>query len=75
MGTDCKGICIRYKAKKPVDGRRYAAGQRRCSICYIFINWEGLWCPCCSFRLRLQQRDLRLKEDTKKHLESKAIPV
>ncbi len=26
----CKGICVRYKAQKPVGTGRYASGQRRC---------------------------------------------
>jgi len=47
----CKGICIRHKAQKPVGSGRYALGQRRCQICEIFINWVGLWCPCCGYRL------------------------
>jgi hypothetical protein len=33
----CKGICVRYKAQKPVGTGRYASGQRRCQICEIFI--------------------------------------
>ena len=32
----CKGICVRYKAQKPVGTGRYASGQRRCQICEIF---------------------------------------
>lgn len=43
----CKGICTRHRAQRPIDGVRYAAKQRRCQICEIFIKWDGLWCPCC----------------------------
>ena len=57
----CKGICSRYKAQKPVGTGRYASGQRRCQICEIFINWEGLWCPCCGYRLRTKPRNLKYK--------------
>ena len=42
----CKGICIRHKALKPVGDGRYAKGQKRCQVCEIFLNWDGLWCPC-----------------------------
>ena len=52
----CKGICVRQKAHKPYCSGRYAAGQKRCQICEIFIKWDGLWCPCCSCRLRLGPR-------------------
>jgi hypothetical protein len=51
----CKGICIRHKAQKPVGFGRYANGQKRCQICEIFIKWDGLWCPCCGYRLRTNQ--------------------
>lgn len=57
----CKGICIRYKAKKSSDVGRYASGQRRCQICEIFIKWEGQWCPCCGYRLRTKPRNLKYK--------------
>ena len=53
----CKGICVRYKAQKPVGTGRYASGQRRCQICEIFIKWEGLWCPCCGYMLRTHPRN------------------
>ena len=56
-----KGICIRHKAQKPVGSGRYAIGQRRCQICEIFIKWEGLWCPCCGYRLRTKPRNLKYK--------------
>jgi len=57
----CKGICVRHKAQKPIGFGRYASGQKRCQICEIFINWEGLWCPCCGYRLRTKPRNLKYK--------------
>ncbi|MFQ5941090.1 MAG: hypothetical protein ACE5KA_05260 [Nitrososphaerales archaeon] len=57
----CKGICVRYKAQKPVGSGRYASGQKRCQICEIFIKWDGLWCPCCGYRLRTKPRNLKYK--------------
>jgi hypothetical protein len=57
----CKGICMRHKAQKPVGMGRYAAGQRRCQICQMFIRWEGLWCPCCGYRLRSKPRNLKYR--------------
>lgn len=58
----CKGICIRYKATKPVSGGRYENGQHRCQICEIFVSWEGLWCPCCGYRMRGKPRNKEYKE-------------
>jgi hypothetical protein len=57
----CKGICIRHKAQKPVGSGRYASGQKRCQICELFIKWDGLWCPCCGYRLRTKPRNLKYK--------------
>jgi hypothetical protein len=57
----CKGICIRHKAQKPVGSGRYATGQKRCQICELFIRWDGLWCPCCGYRLRTRPRNLKYK--------------
>ena len=61
MRMTCKGICIRHKAQKPVGSGRYASGQKRCQICEIFIKWDGLWCPCCGYRLRTKPRNLKYK--------------
>jgi hypothetical protein len=57
----CKGICLRHKAQKPVGSGRYAIGQKRCQICELFIKWDGLWCPCCGYRLRTKPRNLKYK--------------
>jgi predicted amidophosphoribosyltransferase len=65
----CKGTCSRYKAQKPMwEWGRYASGQRRCQICEMFIEWDGLWCPCCGYRLRSKPRNskykAKLRQDT-----------
>lgn len=69
----CKGICIRYKAQKPVGTGRYASGQRRCQICEIFIKWEGLWCPCCGYRLRTKPRNLKYKAKLRARVEADSL--
>ncbi len=72
----CKGTCIRFKAQKPVGTGRYAIGQRRCQICAIFLKWEGVWCPCCGYRLRTKPRNLKYKEKLRAaEAEAKAILV
>ena len=68
----CKGLCTRYKAQKPVGTGRYASGQRRCQICEIFIKWEGLWCPCCGYRLRTKPRNLKYKAKLRARVEADA---
>ena len=43
----CKNICTRYKATKHRRSSYYAQGYKRCSMCEIFIEWDGTRCPCC----------------------------
>ncbi len=58
----CKGLCIKYKALKPLQLSRYLVGQKRCNTCSIFLEWDGLFCPCCNVRLRTTSRYTKYKE-------------
>jgi hypothetical protein len=58
----CKSICIRHRAQKPVGSGCYSIGQKRCQICETFIQWDGLWCPCCGYRLRTKPRNIKYKQ-------------
>src|SRR5437867_5148581 len=69
----CKGICIRHKAQKPVGSGRYVSGQKRCQICEIFIKWDGLWCPCCGYRLRTKPRNLKYKAKLRARAKMQAL--
>lgn len=57
----CRNICEKYIAVKPTEIGRYLEGQRRCQVCERYITWEGLWCPCCSYRLRTKPRNKKYK--------------
>ena len=73
----CKGICLSLKAQKPVGVGRYAAGQKRCQACEIFIKWDGLWCPCCGYRLRTKPRNMKFKvrlRSTDKQIQRISLP-
>jgi len=59
----CKGICGRHKAMKPIGTGRYSIGQKRCQVCEIFLKWNGLWCPCCGYRLRTRPRNSKFKAE------------
>jgi hypothetical protein len=65
----CKGICVRHKAMKPVANGRYSTGQKRCQICEIFLTWDGLWCPCCGYRLRTRPRNSKFKAEVRSSIE------
>jgi len=57
----CKGICSNYAVKKPrqkIYGR-YESGQKRCSLCEIYIIWDGNHCPCCGCTLRSKPRNVK----------------
>ena len=70
----CKNICVEYKAKKPVGGMRYLAGQKRCQHCQLFIKWDGVRCPCCSTKLRSNPRRKEMKQMMLEY-QQKALPA
>ena len=57
----CKGTCVRHKAIKESIRGFYVNGQKRCQACEIFIEWEGVWCPCCGSKLRIGPRNMKYK--------------
>ena len=37
----CNGVCERYRAKRNHNiPPRYTDGQKRCSVCEVFIKWK-----------------------------------
>lgn len=59
----CKNKCEEFKAKKPLAKiRRYSLGQKYCNTCMIFLEWDGLYCPCCHYRLRESPRNSKVKQ-------------
>jgi len=54
----CKGFCIEYKNKvQPTNGNYYKKwNDCRCSICMIYLKWDGIYCPCCGYRVRRRPR-------------------
>ena len=64
--NECTGKCKNYKAQYSGRTGRYVSGQRRCQNCEVFIQWEGLYCPCCNSKLRCSPRN---REGKEKYLE------
>ena len=60
--TGCNDGCRKYRASRPKIGSRYGLGQKRCQICEVFIQWDGIWCPCCGCRLRHKPKNRKFKE-------------
>ena len=65
MTHSCNAICETYKETRPANGRRYGMGQKRCKACSIFIKWEGVFCPCCGYRLRTMPRHTEDREEVR----------
>ena len=48
----CKGSCkIQHEVKNVVRGEKN--GFKRCTICSLYIKWEGVYCPCCGVKLKM----------------------
>ena len=58
MRITCKNKCKNsiYSPKKIVRNIKETE-YKRCSTCYICIKWEGVYCPCCSIRLKVSPRN------------------
>ena len=54
----CNGICSKYKTVN----RYRTLNHKRCSICGIFIFWEGFRCPCCSYVLKRRPSASKYKD-------------
>jgi len=54
----CRGMCYEYKnLVVPRNGTYYYKWENaRCSICVIYVKWDGIYCPCCGYRLRRRPR-------------------
>ena len=48
----CKGLCDKYTRKHRHHTSRYGGGQKRCKHCSVFLVWDGVFCPCCGYRLK-----------------------
>ena len=50
----CKGTCVsKYGAQHRTGGRGiFENGLVYCSTCRVGIKWDGIRCPCCSYKLR-----------------------
>lgn len=65
----CRGICCKYDGRGEYRGggpHMYEKGFSRCTLCSVSLKWEGLFCPCCGYRLRKTARNRRHR-DRKNH--------
>ena len=65
LASICKGICVRHKAQGPASFGRYMRGQKRCQVCQIFLELNGVWCLCCGTKLRTRSRNWKCRSESK----------
>lgn len=58
----CKGLCEHFKVTKAGQPHRmsyYDLGGRFCSVCSLFVKWDGVSkrCKCCKMPLRSTTHD------------------
>ena len=58
----CNNICQQYKLEKWRDESYYKKGKF-CRTCQIYIEYDGLTCPCCYQKLRLKPRSKAVSND------------
>uniref|UniRef100_A0AAT9JAD3 ORF62 n=1 Tax=Nitrosopumilaceae spindle-shaped virus TaxID=3065433 RepID=A0AAT9JAD3_9VIRU len=47
----CKNICQNYKVPPShYRGSMFEKGYRRCNVCATYLDWQGLFCPCCGLK-------------------------
>lgn len=59
----CNAKCKPFIAKKQMNVGRYENGQKFCIICYKWIKFKGIRCPCCNHLLRYKPRNSRFKRE------------
>lgn len=55
MNGSCTGRCIHFKDYRK-NGGKYADGFCRCIQCEAVFRHDGVWCSCCSNRVRRRTR-------------------
>jgi hypothetical protein len=48
----CSEKCLNYQAKQGWGMSRYADGQKYCTLCRVYVKFDGVLCPCCKIELR-----------------------
>ena len=56
MAFCCTGVCVSLKSTRVTTSKKYERGQKRCTLCDIFMETMKLRCPCCNAKLRTKAR-------------------
>ena len=60
----CRNIICNLEEYKPKKTVRGAAekGYRRCSNCEVFLKYQGVYCPCCSNRMKVTPNNNKARQ-------------
>lgn len=50
MGGKCKSLCITKHKTYAMPGSVYK-NKPKCNVCCVRIEWDGIYCPCCGYKL------------------------
>lgn len=68
----CRNICQQYVIREPRSSKKCKPNQKKCIICSNFIEWDGLHCPCCNYRLKSAIKIIKEKEELELKLQRRA---
>lgn len=54
--NSCNNRCNAYKAESVPVSQLYTNGEKRCTVCAIYLKCDGYQCPCCGCRLRVRPK-------------------
>lgn len=57
----CKDICRTMKIPHTFGHPKYRNGNVWCKTCNVTFKYEGLYCPCCGYRIRRERRMHRVR--------------
>jgi hypothetical protein len=60
----CRNIICKLEEYEPKKTVRGAAekGYRRCSNCEVFLKYQGVYCPCCSNRMKVTPNNNKARQ-------------
>jgi hypothetical protein len=69
----------KFRRTYVLSGPSYQSGIQlyNGNVCEIFLKWDGLWCPCCGYRLRTSPRNSKFKAElrARKEIDKAKISV
>ena len=70
----CKGTCIHdFTTKKVCRGEK--GDFKRCSICELYIQWIGLYCPCCGVKLKTSPTNNKARKAHRERVGQKSYNI